>query len=69
MGSGKLSKIECYEDLVVWQKAHKFVLNIYEITKKFPINEQFGLTYSCVGLRFRFRPIFRRVVSDNIRRN
>jgi len=39
-----VSRIERPEDLTVWQKAHQFVLNIYEITKKFPSNEQFGLT-------------------------
>ncbi|MFA5881380.1 MAG: four helix bundle protein, partial [Eubacteriales bacterium] len=39
-----MSKIESYEDLMVWQKAHELVLNIYEITKTFPANEQFGLT-------------------------
>lgn len=36
-----------YEDtskLIVWQKAHELVLKIYEITKGFPKDEQFGLT-------------------------
>ncbi len=35
-----------YDDtdkLVVWQKAHELVLNIYKITKDFPKDEQFGL--------------------------
>jgi len=36
--------VECYQDLKVWQKAHQFVLEIYKITKKFPVNEQFGLS-------------------------
>lgn len=39
-----MSKIDKYEDLVVWQKAHELVLGIYEITKQFPAAEQFGLT-------------------------
>jgi four helix bundle protein len=30
--------------LVVWQKSHELVLNIYEISKGFPKDEQFGLT-------------------------
>lgn len=30
--------------LLVWQKSHKLVLKIYEITKFFPKDEQFGLT-------------------------
>lgn len=39
-----MNKINSYEDLFVWQKAHKLVLSIYEMTKLFPTNEQFGLT-------------------------
>jgi len=30
--------------LIVWQKSHKLVLKIYEITKEFPRDERFGLT-------------------------
>ena len=30
--------------LIVWQKSHELTLNIYEITKSFPKDEQFGLT-------------------------
>jgi four helix bundle protein len=33
-----------FHDLQVWQKAHKFVLNIYSITKNFPAEEKYGLT-------------------------
>ena len=33
-----------FKDLVVWQKAHKFVLDIYKITKCFPKEEMYGLT-------------------------
>lgn len=32
-----------FEDLIVWQKAHVFVLAIYKITKKYPKEEIFGL--------------------------
>ena len=35
-----------YDDtdkLIVWQKAHELVLNIYKITKDFPKDEHFGL--------------------------
>jgi len=38
-----MSKIETFEDLIVWQKAHKLVLNIYQITKKYPFEEKFSL--------------------------
>ena len=30
--------------LLAWQKSHELVLKIYEITKEFPREEQFGLT-------------------------
>jgi len=33
-----------FRDLVVWQKAHQFVLAIYRLTKVFPADERFGLT-------------------------
>lgn len=32
-----------FQDLIVWQKAHKLVLHIYELTKNFPQNETYGL--------------------------
>jgi len=33
-----------FTDLIIWQKAHKFVLNVYELTKEFPKSELYGLT-------------------------
>src|SRR5216110_22817 len=33
-----------FEDLLVWQKAHRWVLSIYKLTKKFPREELFGPT-------------------------
>ena len=32
------------EDLMVWQKAHEFVLAVYRITQTFPREETYGLT-------------------------
>jgi four helix bundle protein len=37
-------KTRTFEDLVVWQKAHQYVLRIYEHTQAFPKSELFGLT-------------------------
>ena len=37
-----------YDDtskLIVWQKSHELTLKIYEITKEFPKDEQFGLIF------------------------
>jgi four helix bundle protein len=33
-----------FQDLVVWQKAHQFVLSFYRQSKSFPKNELYGLT-------------------------
>jgi four helix bundle protein len=33
-----------FEDLVVWQKAHRFVLAVYKLTASFPKNEIYDLT-------------------------
>ena len=33
-----------FQDLIVWQKAHQFVLGVYRISKGFPREEIYGLT-------------------------
>src|SRR6185295_12443952 len=33
-----------FQDLVVWQKAHQFVLSVYRLSKLFPREELYGLT-------------------------
>ncbi|EKE18431.1 MAG: S23 ribosomal protein [uncultured bacterium] len=37
-------KIKSFTDLNAWKEGHMMVLDIYEITKKFPKEEMFGLT-------------------------
>ena len=39
-----MQKICSFTDLDAWKFAHEFVLMIYEITKNFPRDEQFGIT-------------------------
>lgn len=34
---------QSFRDLIVWQRAHEFVLRIYELTKHFPRAEQYCL--------------------------
>ena len=34
----------CFQDVIVWQQAHRWVLDIYKFTEKFPKHEMFGLT-------------------------
>ncbi len=36
-------KSQSFEQLIVWQKAHSYVLAIYEITKQYPKEELFCL--------------------------
>jgi len=33
-----------FQQLIVWQKAHQFVLGVYQLTESFPRKEIFGLT-------------------------
>ena len=37
------SAARTFKDLIVWQKAHQFVLQIYRFTSGFPSNEMYGL--------------------------
>ena len=32
-----------YQDLIVWQEAHKLCVQVYMLTKNFPQDEKFGL--------------------------
>lgn len=33
-----------FQDLIVWQRAHAFVLDVYDYTSNFPKSEIYGLT-------------------------
>ena len=39
-----MSSIVSFRDLIVWQKSHQFVLEIYSITSGFPKEETYALT-------------------------
>ena len=39
-----MSKLESYRDLEVWKQTKELVRLIYQVTKAFPKEEQFGLT-------------------------
>jgi len=39
-----MEKTKNFSELIVWQKAHQFVLEVYTLTKGFPREELFGLT-------------------------
>lgn len=38
-----VSSTKSFRELIVWQKAHQFVLAVYTMTKNFPKEEQFVL--------------------------
>ena len=39
-----MNTAKTFKELIVWQKAHQFVLGIYSLTKNFPKEEIYGLT-------------------------
>lgn len=39
-----MEKTKSFEELIVWQKAHAFVLVTYKLTESFPKHEIYGLT-------------------------
>jgi four helix bundle protein len=43
-GIFEMSRITTFEDLEVWKKSHRLVLDIYKLTKEFPTEELFGIT-------------------------
>jgi len=38
-----MDRAKSFTDLIVWQKAHEFVLSVYKLTSDFPKNETYGL--------------------------
>jgi four helix bundle protein len=43
-GTKHLAPAKSFAQLIVWQKAHQFVLGVYHFTENFPRNEIYGLT-------------------------
>ncbi|MDF9825950.1 four helix bundle protein [Ereboglobus sp. PH5-10] len=41
---GSRAPSRTFEDLIVWQKAHAWVLGVYRLSAKFPSHELYGLT-------------------------
>lgn len=39
-----MNRSKSFKDLIVWQKAHRFVLKVYKFTSRFPKEEKYGLT-------------------------
>lgn len=58
------SPAKSFRDLIVWQKAHEFVLRTYELTKQFPREEFYCLVPQGGEQRFRFLQTLRRVLKN-----
>ena len=41
-----------FTDLIVWQKAHEFVLEVYKVTRDYPMEERFALCLSFNALQY-----------------
>lgn len=44
MTNSERKPAKTFEDLIVWQKAHEFVLSVYKYTARFPKEEVYALT-------------------------
>ncbi len=40
----KREPAKTFQDLIVWDRAHQFVLSVYRLSNNFPKNEMYGLT-------------------------
>lgn len=39
----QMAKLESFQDLKVWKRAHELTLGVYQLTRDFPAEEKFGL--------------------------
>jgi four helix bundle protein len=67
-----MAKARRFEDVVVWQKAHAFVLDVYGLSGRFPKEERFGLTSqfrrAAVSIAANFAEGFRKAgIADKMR--
>ena len=60
-----MEKAKSFEDILIWQKSHQFVLDVYRLTENFPKHELFGLTSqlrrAAVSIPANFADGFRKV--------
>ncbi|CAN5365603.1 four helix bundle protein [soil metagenome] len=60
-----MESAKSFEDILIWQKAHQFVLEVYRLTETFPKQELFGLTSqlrrAAVSIPANFAEGFRKV--------
>ena len=67
-----MERARSFEDVIAWQKAHQFVLDVYRLSECFPRHELFGLTSqlrrAAVSIPANFAEGFRKVTTaDKLR--
>ena len=53
-----------FTDLLVWKKAHMFVLEVYQITQKYPDTERFALAPSLNVQQFQSQLTLRKDIKN-----
>lgn len=60
-----MERARSFEDVIIWQRAHEFVLDTYRLSENFPEHELFGLTSqlrrAAVSIPANFAEGFRKV--------
>jgi len=56
-GERMRSSARSFQNLVVWKKAHQFVLSVYDLTGKSPGTEIYGLTSNILNGVSRLEPL------------
>jgi hypothetical protein len=51
-----------FQDLIVWQKAHRFVLSLYHYSESFPKSERYGLISQAEERQFQSLQILQKVL-------
>src|SRR5688572_33227543 len=64
-----MERARSFEDVIVWQRSHQFVLDTYKLSEDFPKHELFGLTSqlrrAAVSIPANFAEGFRKVTKPD----
>ena len=39
-----MAHIRDFRDLIVWQRSVDFIVEVYQLTRRFPVDERYGIT-------------------------
>lgn len=60
MEENKQKPISNFKDLVIWKTGRDLVVDIYRLTKLFPLKKNFGWPIRCVELQSQFQTILQK---------